>query len=232
MSHNSESPVPKNQKLCKGVLLDMDGLMLDTERMETALYVQLSREMGWPTGEDFLKTTIGIAEADSEAVYKARFGPDYPYREIWRRVIAAFADKAGRGGIPHRPGLLTLLDRLAYLRIPAAVATSSIRKYALAKLEMAGISARFAVLACGDEVKRGKPSPDVFLLAARRLGFEPADCIGFEDSPAGLCALTAAGIRSVFVKDLAEPPPQVLASVWRQCADLEEAAGLFGPEPS
>ncbi|MDR0585774.1 MAG: HAD family phosphatase, partial [Treponema sp.] len=130
--------------------------------------------------------------------------------------------------LPHRPGLLTLLDRLDALEIPKAVATSTERKRALWKLEKAGIADRFTVLVCGDEIRRGKPAPDIFLKAAERLGAAPADCVGFEDSPAGLKGLAEAGIRSVFIKDLAEPPPDVLAGVWRRCADLAEAAALFG----
>ncbi|MDR0877174.1 MAG: HAD family hydrolase, partial [Treponema sp.] len=92
----------------------------------------------------------------------------------------------------------------------------------------ANVRDRFSVITCGDEVAHGKPAPDIFLLAAGRLGQEPAACIGFEDSTAGLRALAAAGVRSVFIKDLLEPPHEVLATVWRRCNDLEEAAELFG----
>ena len=212
----------------KGVILDMDGLMLDTERLETALYVRISREMGWPTSESFLRTTIGIGDDVSEKTYKAEFGAVYPFREIWERVKDALTETAETEGLPHRPGLLTLLDRLDALEIPKAVATSTERKRALWKLEKAGIADRFTVLVCGDEIRRGKPAPDIFLKAAERLGAAPADCVGFEDSPAGLKGLAEAGIRSVFIKDLAEPPSDVLAGVWRRCADLAEAAALFG----
>jgi HAD superfamily hydrolase (TIGR01509 family) len=206
----------------------MDGLMLDTERMEIALYVRISREMGWPTGEAFLRSTIGIGDDAAEKIYKAEFGGSYPFGEIWERVKAALTEAAETGGIPHRPGLVTFLDRLDILGIPRAVATSTERKRTLWKLEKAGIADRFTVLVCGDEISRGKPAPDIFLKAAEQLGAAPADCIGFEDSPAGLKGLADAGIRSVFIKDLAEPPPGVLASVWRRCADLAEAAALFG----
>jgi beta-phosphoglucomutase-like phosphatase (HAD superfamily) len=80
----------------------------------------------------------------------------------------------------------------------------------------------------GDEVQRGKPAPDIFLLAAERLGKNPRRCVGFEDSPAGLQSLHSAGIPSVFVQDLVEPPPAIIATVWRRCGDLAEAAALFG----
>ncbi|MDR0403639.1 MAG: HAD family phosphatase [Treponema sp.] len=212
----------------KGVMLDMDGLMLDTERMEIALYVRISREMGWPTSEAFLRTTVGISDGGAEKIYKAEFGAAYPFREIWERVKDALTGIAETEGIPHRPGLTALLDRLDALGIPKAVATSTERKRALWKLEKAGVADRFGVLVCGDEVRRGKPAPDIFLKAAERLNAAPADCVGFEDSPAGLTGLADAGIRSVFVKDLAEPSSAVLATVWRRCPSLAEAAALFG----
>jgi beta-phosphoglucomutase-like phosphatase (HAD superfamily) len=94
-------------------------------------------------------------------------------------------------------------------------------------LGKAGIVERFSAFAFGDEVANGKPAPDIYLLAASRLGAAPRACVGFEDSPAGLRSLAAAGIRSVFVKDVVEPPPEVLAGVWRQCGDLAEAVDLF-----
>jgi HAD superfamily hydrolase (TIGR01509 family) len=212
----------------KGVILDMDGLMLDTERIETALYARISREMGWSVNEAFFIRTIGISDANCEKICKAEFGDTYPFWDIYERMTKALAETAEMSGIPHRPGLLTFLDKLDALGIPKVIATSTERKRTLWKLEKAGIADRFSVLVCGNEISRGKPAPDIFLKAAERLGAAPADCVGFEDSPAGLKGLADAGIRSVFIKDLAEPPPDVLASVWRRCADLAEAAALFG----
>ena len=219
---------PKTPFVPGGVIFDMDGTMLDTERLETGLYVRLSRDMGWPTEEETLRGTIGLSDENAEAVYRKKYGPDYPFGEIWAAVGREETARAEREGLPHRPGLLPLLERLSALGIPLAVATSTFRERALWKLEKAGILDRFAVLACGDEVKNGKPAPDIFLLAASRLGIKPEDSVGFEDSPAGLAGLAAAGIPSVFVKDLAEPPPEVLRTVWRRCADLAAAAELFG----
>jgi HAD superfamily hydrolase (TIGR01509 family) len=206
----------------------MDGTMLDTERLEIGLYVRLSGEMGWPTDEDTLRGTIGLSDENAEGIYVKKYGPRYPFGEIWAAVMKEETVRAEREGLPHRPGLRALLDKLAALGIPLAVATSTFRERAAWKLEKAGILDRFAALACGDEVKNGKPAPDIFLLAASQLGINPEDAVGFEDSPAGLAGLAAAGIPSVFVKDMAEPPPEILRTVWRRCADLAAAAELFG----
>ncbi|MDR3131155.1 MAG: HAD family phosphatase [Treponema sp.] len=211
-----------------GVIFDMDGLMLDTERLIINAWIDAARGRGWPVDEAVVLKTVGIDEPSSRALLSGIFGPDFPYYEIQEELSGRIIRQAELHGIPHRPGLLTLLDHLAKLELPLAVATSASQKTARWKLSRSGILERFSVLACGDEVRRGKPAPDVFLLAAERLDKNPAECVGFEDSPAGLLSLRAAGIRSVFIKDLVEPPPDVLASVWRRCGDMAEAAAFFG----
>jgi HAD superfamily hydrolase (TIGR01509 family) len=210
------------------VLFDMDGLMLDTERPAVSLWLRAARESGWAIDESVPMSTIGLNEANTRASVMAACGPSFPYDTVRARLIDLYQEYFEREGIAHRPGLLPLLDTLADLRVPLAVATSTVRAEAMEKLSRAGISDRFTVFACGDEVTRGKPEPDIFLLAASRLSVEPSDCVGFEDSTAGLRALAAAGIRSVFVKDMTEPPTDVLATVWRRCGDLSEAIRLFG----
>jgi HAD superfamily hydrolase (TIGR01509 family) len=214
--------------LPKGVIFDMDGLMLDTEQMYIKSCIRISGEMGWPITEEFFKSTIGITDNDAIEIYKKEYGNDYPYWKVWDAVRKELFEMAEKNGIPHKRGLLALLNKLKSLKIPLAVATSTERYLAKRKLTQAGILERFTALACGDEVERGKPEPDIFLLAAERLGVEPESCVGFEDSPAGLAGLAAAGIPSVFIKDVAEPPPEILRTVWRRCADLEVAAELFG----
>ncbi len=121
-----------------------------------------------------------------------------------------------------------LLDRLRAANIPLGVATSTRSIRAVDLLEKAGIFDRFKAITCGEEITNGKPAPDIFLLAAKKLGQLPCNCVGFEDSTAGLRGLHAAGIRSVFIKDVLSPPEDVLAAVWRRCNDLSEAAALFG----
>ncbi|MDR0322922.1 MAG: HAD-IA family hydrolase, partial [Treponema sp.] len=130
---------------------------------------------------------------------------------------------------PKKPGLDHLLGCLAAAKIPFALATSTRRETALYMLDRAGILDQFAAVTGGDEVANSKPSPDIFLLAAKKLGHSPSSCIGFEDSSAGLKGLHAAGIKSVFIKDILEPPQDVLAAVWRRYNNLAEAAELFEP---
>ncbi|MCL2374672.1 MAG: HAD family phosphatase [Treponema sp.] len=210
-----------------GAIFDMDGLMLDTERPIIPLWQKAAQSFGWDVPQEMKLRAIGRNGDDIRAMFMAEYGSNFPYEGI-RQELNRLTSEQFEKGIPCKPGLRALLDHLAFLGVPLAVATSTGRDRALWKLRIAGILDRFAVFACGDEVRQGKPAPDVFLLAAQRLGKPPSACVGFEDSPAGLQGLCAAGIRSVFVKDLLEPPPEVLAAVWRRCGDLGEAVELFG----
>jgi len=209
------------------VIFDMDGLMLDTERPMVTFWCEAGEKYGWDIKPELVIKTLGIDKEGSIQIFINELGPDFPYEaihdEFAMMVRERFAD-----GIAHKPGLLSLLDHLAALGIPIGVATSTKRETALWKLGIAGVLDRFAAVTCGDEVSRSKPAPDIFLLAAKRLGKEPSECVGFEDSPAGLKGLHSAGIRSVFIKDLADPPADVLSAVWRRCGDLAEAVQFFG----
>jgi HAD superfamily hydrolase (TIGR01509 family) len=205
----------------------MDGLMLDTERPARRAWIQAAAAHGFALTDEIIFRTIGVAEGAVKSVYDEAFGPPFPYEEIRQEVKRLIAEEIEREGVPLRPGLLTLLDHLAQQGIPCAVASSTASERALWKLEKAGIKSYFSAFAFGDEVANGKPAPDIFLLAAARVDAAPADCVGFEDSPAGLSGLQRAGIRSVFVKDLIEPDAAVLAGVWRRYTSLAEALPLF-----
>ncbi|MDR2398421.1 MAG: HAD family phosphatase [Spirochaetaceae bacterium] len=209
------------------VIFDMDGLMLDTERPMVAMWRRVGWDHGWDITQDLLFRTVGVKEEVSRGIFLEEYGADFPYDALKREVFRRREAQIQREGIPHRPGLGTLLDHLAARGIPLGLASSTVREIGLWKLRKARILDRFQVLAFGDEVRLSKPAPDIFLLAASRLHKAPEDCLGFEDSPAGLQGLAAAGIRSVFIRDLIEPSPEILSGVWCRFEDLAEAVTLF-----
>jgi HAD superfamily hydrolase (TIGR01509 family) len=214
--------------LPRAVIFDMDGLLLDTERPIKDLWITAARSRGWEISQEAVLRTTGVDEGSTRRIMTEEYGPDFPYDDIRGELSRLIREKAEKEGIPWRPGLAVILDRLEKLAVPFGVATSTKRTTALWKLEKAGLEGRFPALVCGDEVERGKPAPDIFLRAAALLKTAPEDCLGLEDSPAGLRALAAAGIPSIFIKDMIEPPAEVLSTVWRRCKDLAEAASLIG----
>jgi len=209
------------------VIFDMDGLMLDTERLSIPLWTEAGIEFGYTITEEIVLRMVGISSKKTRELLLDEFGPDFPYDSICEEFRLLVKKKIEKNGVPKKYGLDFLLDQLTSAKIPLAVATSTRRATAVEMLRKAGILDRFSAVICGDDVANGKPAPDIFLLAAEKLGVLPSDCIGFEDSPAGLKGLRSAGIRSIFIKDVIEPPQDVLAAVWRRCNNLEEAAKLF-----
>ena len=192
-----------------------------------AIWVKVGTMLGYNVTPELIIRTLGIDNAGTRAIIMRELGTGFPYDKA-REEIHRLAGMEDEKGIALRPGVIPLLDHLTSRKIPVIVATSTRRETAFRKLRQACIRDRFELLVGGDEISNGKPAPDIFLKAAGRLGKSPSECVGFEDSPAGLQALHAAGIRSVFVKDMVEPSREILASVWRRYNDLAEAVEVFG----
>ena len=210
----------------EAVIFDMDGLMLDTERPMISVWVEAGKNIGWEIKEETAVHTIGLNRNDIRKLCMNELGAGFPYNKFNNELHRLF-DEEFKKGIAHKPGLIQLLNHLASIKMPLAVGTSSRKKAALWKLEKAGIADRFSYVIGGDEVENGKPAPDIFLKAAEKLGVPPELCVGFEDSAAGLKALAEAGIASIFIKDLVEPPDWILSTVWRRLENLAEAVPLF-----
>jgi HAD superfamily hydrolase (TIGR01509 family) len=210
------------------VIFDMDGLMFDTENLTIPLWETAGKPFGYNLTREIVLRMVGISGEKARRVLLEEFGADFPYDTIRDEFRLLVKKEMAEKGVPKKPGLMYLLDRLRAVNIPLGVATSSRGATAIDLLGKAGIIGYFKAITGGEEVKNGKPAPDIFLLAAEKLLTPPCNCVGFEDSTAGLMGLHSAGIRSVFIKDVVSPPEEVLAAVWRRCNDLSEAAALFG----
>jgi HAD superfamily hydrolase (TIGR01509 family) len=219
--------INKKKFLPNGVIFDLDGLLLDTERLVLPLWAKVGEQFGWKIPDYVPLHILGFTEPSMRSYFLKELGPAFPFDAVRRELRRLMMERFEKDGIPLKPGLLTLLAYLENRGIPIIVATSNDKDRAVRKLEIAGIADHFPALVSGDEVKRGKPAPDIFCLAAEKLGTSPDVCVGFEDSPAGLLGLHAAGIASVFVKDLIDPPPEVLVTVWKTCRDLSHAVSFL-----
>ncbi len=210
------------------VIFDMDGLMFDTENLTIPLWEVAGKPFGYNLTREIVLRMVGISGERAQQLLLEEFGSDFPYEAIRDEYKILVSKEIEKKGVPKKPGLMYLLDRLRAANIPLGVATSTRSPRAIDLLGKAGILDRFKALTCGEDITNGKPAPDIFLLAAKKLGQPPCNCVGFEDSTAGLMGLHAAGIRSIFIKDVLSPPEEVLATVWHRCNDLSEAAALFG----
>ena len=191
----------------EAVLFDMDGLLLDTERMALDCWMAAAEALGHPLERELCLSLVGLDAEASRRLLDNRLAPGYPLPDVMAAATERYQERIRASGIGLRPGAMDMLQALEARATPIAIATSTRARLAARKLEGAGLAGRFDIVACADEAGRGKPAPDVYLLAARRLGVDPARCVALEDTDIGLRAAHTAGATCILVPDLREPDP-------------------------
>jgi HAD superfamily hydrolase (TIGR01509 family) len=186
----------------------MDGLLLDTEPLYRAAWETACAEFGYTLTHELYARLAGRNREDAERMLAAEFAPQFPMEPFKAAVRVREQAEFSKGPIPIKPGVDKLLEVLQERRIPRAVATSSEESRATKSLATAGILSQFDALATGDQVARGKPAPDIFLLAAKRLGVPSADCLVLEDAEPGVRAARVAGMAVYLVPDVIPPSPE------------------------
>ena len=156
------------------------------------------------------------------------FGPDVDYDKIREKRIELMDDFVAREGVTVKPGIQQLLDYLKKQGIKTAIATSSPMERTLLYLSSVGLQDSFDELVSGYMVEKGKPEPDIFLYAAKKLGVEPKRCIVLEDSPAGILAAHRAGCKPVMIPDQDEPDRETTSLLFAKVSRADEVMNLLG----
>ncbi|WP_448135205.1 HAD family hydrolase [Stenotrophomonas rhizophila] len=209
------------------VIFDMDGLMIDSERVSIACWTQAAHELALPLANDFWLRFVGLGDRDCERLLLQHIDAG--------QVAALFArchdlyEARTQEGLPLRPGILDLLQLLHDHGIARAVATSTRQPRASRKLAAAGLLPFFEVVVTSSDVAHPKPAPDIYLLAAQKLGKDPARCLALEDSPAGIRAAVGAGMTAIQVPDLVYPDDDLRALGHRIVDSLADAHTLLLP---
>jgi HAD superfamily hydrolase (TIGR01509 family) len=207
-NHDTLSDTPQRGPFAAAIF-DMDGLLLDSERVILDAWQEVARAYGTELKRETYLQLIGRRGADVRALFLSLLPEGFPFDEARVRVQEIVTIRRAREGFSVKPGVRTLLARLAATNIPCAVASSTRLEEVERRLGSVALRAHFATVVGGDEVEHGKPAPDIFLLAAMRLAVPPAECIVFEDVEHGGRAAIAAGMQVVIVPDL--QPPSVEA---------------------
>jgi len=202
------------------VVFDLDGLLVDSEQVWDDVREQLANERGgnWHPGAQ--RDMMGMSSPEWSAYMHDRIGLKEPPEEINRIVVARMLDRY-HAGPPWIPGALDAVRRLA-ASFTLGLASSSNRELIDAVLEAGRISDLFAATVSSEEVARGKPAPDVYLEAARRLGAEPGDCVAIEDSHNGIRSAKAAGMGCIAIPNAHFPPGDAVAEADLVLGSIEE----------
>lgn len=203
----------------RGAIFDMDGLLLDTERLYQESWVEMAHSFGQLSDPTFPSAVSGTSGEGMRAVIRRYYPAVDPYA-FQTGCLARVDAILEKQGPPVKPGARELLEYLSAQGVSIAVASSSGRDRILSNLRATGLERFFDAVASGQQVERGKPEPDIFLLAAKKIGLPPEDCYVFEDSLNGVRAGMAAGCLTVMVPDLVPPPEGLLVS--SVCVSLHE----------
>jgi beta-phosphoglucomutase len=206
----------------------MDGLMIDTETPVQLCCEQAAEALGFRLDAEFYqRALVGRSWPDSDAALLAHFGSSFPLEHFKARFRAVWGHHISVHGIAPKPGLQDFLTMLEKFNVRTGVATSTHGKEAEAHLRAVGIRERFSVVVTGDQIERGKPAPDIYLEAARRLTAPPQDCVALEDSNAGVMAATSAGITTLMIPDGGrQPSADARNSAFGVLPSLKEAEAL------
>jgi HAD superfamily hydrolase (TIGR01509 family) len=212
-------PLPVGRPTVRAVLFDLDGLLVDSEPVWSVAEAEIMAWLGGPWNAGVKAACLGrpieVSCRELVRIAGSSVDPAVVQRRLLARMVELF-----RAELPWRPGARELLQALAAREVPMALVSSSYRVLVDAALETIG-GHWFATTVAGDEVQHGKPHPQPYLTAARRLGVEPSACVVFEDSPTGLAAGEAAGCCCVAVPDVVQVADAPGRTVLRSLIELD-----------
>ena len=184
--------------MISAIIFDMDGLMIDSEPLQKEAWQATARRYGRAIDDALFTRMLGLREVESTALVIRELGLSVEAKALW-----AERNQLYLAGLPGRlramPGLYELLAELPPRGLCRAVATSGERRYVETVMRELELEGQWDALVVAQDVTRGKPAPDVYLLAAQRLQLAPSQCLVLEDAPNGIAAAKAAGMTCIAI---------------------------------
>ena len=211
----------------RGLIFDMDGLLIDTERLSFDALVRDCKERGFElTMEQFLSIrSLSIPKCEEK--FKGYFGEDFDFKDSFDKHFLYMNEHMNKYGVPMKKGADNILKYAKEQGLLLALATSTPLPIAKKHLQSLSLWDYFDKVQSAADIKNGKPAPDVYLAAAKLLGLEPQECMAFEDSPNGVRSASSAGCITVMVPDLSGPDEELGSLIFASVKDLDEAVELI-----
>lgn len=209
-------------KKVDAIIFDMDGVLIDSERISFKCFKEAFKEYNYEIDEKFYLMLIGRTVNSIKELMKKEYGADFPFDEIYERKRNLAFETTKKNGVKIKPGVHELLDYLNDKKYKTAVATSTRKERALQLLEEAKIKEKVNYVIGGDQVEKSKPNPEIFLKAAKALNVEPEKCIVIEDSDSGIAAAHAGKMIGIHVPDMKQLEDETKALAFKVCSDLIE----------
>ncbi|OPJ54853.1 HAD family hydrolase [Clostridium oryzae] len=206
----------------KLVIFDMDGLMLDTEKISFISWQKAAKKYGYEVDMNAFKKVLGKNVPKVKETLLGHYGIDFPIDDIIKDRYIFAEQYIDENGIDVKEGLYELLDYLQETGIKTAVATSTRRELAAKHLKMVDIYKYFDCIVCGDEVENSKPNPEIFEKAAQKLCCNNENCIVLEDSEAGIMAAHSAKMYPIVIPDMKEPSEEIEKLAFKRFKNLRE----------
>ncbi|MCK9620839.1 MAG: HAD family phosphatase [Methylobacter sp.] len=209
------------------VIFDMDGLVLDTESTYIVAWQQAADAMGYEFSDDFCLSLSGCHYKDVELKLAEHCGAEFNLQTFNRLSSDFWREYVDVHGIKIKHGFFGLLELLIRQKIPYCMATNSPAENALECLQLAGIEELFSIVVTREQVRNGKPEPDIFLKAAELMQSDISRCLVIEDSLAGIVAASRAGAVTVLVPSTAQIDPLAIELCDLMVSDLEQLTSMI-----
>ncbi len=215
------------QRPIRGILFDMDGLVLDSEVLYTRFWREAAQDLGYPMTVAQSLGMRSLGKKRGQPYLEACFGPGIDYTILREKRIEKMDAYVARHGIAPKPGIYQLLEELDRRGIARAITSSSPMESISRHLKAVDLEYRFDALCSGHDVPNGKPAPDIYLLGAARLGLKPEECLALEDSPTGILSAWEAGCLPVLIPDLDQPEEKILQYLYAKADSLTDVMELL-----